>query len=79
MKKKKTKPRRKPVRTPAAHYPRGWDQNRVNAIAKYYENQTDEEAIAEDEAAWNDSKTTMMQIPVELVPAVRKLLAKRAG
>ena len=34
---------------------------------------------AELEAAMSDPKYTMMQVPVELVPAVRKLIAKRVG
>jgi len=45
----------------------------------HYEEQTEEEAIAEDEAAFEDEKQTMMAIPVELVPAVRELLAKYYG
>ena len=31
-------------------YAKGWDRKRVEALAKYYENQTDEEAIAEIDA-----------------------------
>jgi hypothetical protein len=34
------------------------------------ENQTDQEAIAEDEAAYHSATVTMMAVPVELVPAV---------
>ncbi len=43
----------------------------------YYENQREEEALAEDEAAYEDPKQTVMVIPNELVAAVRELLAKR--
>lgn len=77
--KKKAPPRRKAARTPAAHFPKGWDQARANEVARYYENQSDEEAIAEAEAAYRAEGFAMMQVPIELVPQVRKLLAKRAG
>jgi len=60
-------------------YPKGWNRKRVLAVAKYYENQSDEEAMAELEAAFDNEESAMMQVPLKLVPEVRKLLAKRAG
>ena len=57
-------------------YPPGWNLERVRRVIQHYESQTDEEAIAEDEAAFEDRSTTVMDIPVELVPAVRALLAE---
>ena len=36
-------------------------------------------AAAEDDAAYRSSRFTMMAVPVDLVPAVQKLIAKRAG
>jgi hypothetical protein len=60
-------------------FPAGWNQKRVQAVIDHYEKQTEDEAVAEDEAAYHDSKITMMAVPVELVPAVRKLIARRAG
>ncbi len=57
-------------------YPPGWNLERVRRLIQHYESQTDEEAIAEDEAAFEDRSTTVMDIPVELVPAVRALLAE---
>lgn len=59
--------------------PKGWTEERMQSVLKYYENQTDEEAAAEDEAAFNDPRTTAMIIPKELVPAVRRLLARHAA
>ncbi len=35
--------------------------------------------MAEDEAAFEDTTQTVMEIPNALVPAVRKLLSKHAG
>jgi hypothetical protein len=60
-------------------YPRGWDAKRVQAVIDHYENQTDDEAIAEDEAAFRSGAVTMMAVPVELVPKVSRLIGKRAG
>lgn len=42
----------------------------------FYEAQTEEEAIAEDEAALQDQTQTVMEIPTELAPVVRELIAK---
>ena len=58
-------------------FPPGWDEERVRDVLEYYESQTEEEAVAEDEAAYHDNPHyTMMEIPRELVPAVRELIAK---
>jgi predicted transcriptional regulator len=51
----------------------------VQALIDYYESQSDEEAITEAERAYADGASAMIQIPLDLVPRVRKLLAKRAG
>ena len=45
----------------------------------FYEAQTEEEAVAEDEAALQDQTQTVMEIPTELVPVVRELIAKHYG
>jgi hypothetical protein len=62
-----------------SRFPAGWNQKRVQAVIDHYEKQTEDEAVAEDEAFYHDSEVTMMAIPVDLVPAVRKLIARRAG
>jgi hypothetical protein len=58
-------------------YPAGWDEERVKRVLEHYEQQSDEEAVAEDEAAFESTTHTAMEVPVDLVPAVRELLAKR--
>ena len=60
-----------------AKYPTGWDEARVKRVLAHYEQQSDDEAVAEDEAAYESTTHTAMEVPVDLVPAVRKLLAKR--
>jgi hypothetical protein len=59
--------------------PTGWDDNRVRQVIAHYESQTDEEAVAEDEAASEDPSQTLMEIPKDLVSQVRELIAKRTG
>ena len=57
-------------------FPPGWDQKRVQRVLKHYEQQTEEEALAEDEAAYEDSTQAIMEVPRELVPSIRELIAK---
>ncbi|MDQ1316924.1 MAG: hypothetical protein QG588_573 [Candidatus Poribacteria bacterium] len=57
-------------------FPVGWDEKRIQEVIDYYENQTEEEALAEDESAFDDPNRTMMEIPKELVPIVRELIAR---
>jgi hypothetical protein len=58
-------------------FPPGWNNARVQRVLDRYEAQSDIEAVAEDEASYRSTTTTVMKIPVKLVPAVRALLAKR--
>ncbi len=57
-------------------FPPGWNEKRVREVLAHYEQQTEEEAVAEDEAAIEDSTETVMAVPHELVPAIRELIAK---
>ena len=57
-------------------YPPGWDENRVRRVMDHYEQQSDEEAVAEDEATLEDEELATVEVPKELVPTVRELIAK---
>lgn len=57
-------------------FPEGWDEARVRRVLEHYSDQSDEEAVAEDEAAFEIPEHTTMEVPVHLVPAVRGLLEK---
>lgn len=57
-------------------FPPGWDGDRVCKVLVHYEEQSKEEAVAEDEAAYEDQNNTFMEIPNELVPKVRELIAQ---
>ena len=58
-------------------YPPGWDEERVRRVLEHYESQTDEQAVAEDEASYETTTHTVVEVPVELLPTVRELLARR--
>jgi len=58
-------------------FPPGWDEERVRRVLEHYESQTDEQAVAEDEAAYETTTHTAVEVPVELLPTIRELLAKR--
>jgi hypothetical protein len=49
----------------------------VRKLAEHYDNQTDDEAVAEIEAALNDENQTMMMVPTELVPEIVKPINKK--
>lgn len=57
--------------------PAGWDEARVQRVASHYEEQSEDEAVAEDEAAFGGEAATVMKVPAKLVPAVRRLIAKK--
>ena len=58
-------------------FPEGWDESRVKRVLEHYESQSEEQAVAEDEAAFEQRDQTLMEVPNELVPTVRELIAKR--
>jgi hypothetical protein len=57
-------------------FPAGWDENRVRAVLEHYETQTEEEALAEDEAAFMARGHTVMVVPQRLVPAITRLITR---
>lgn len=57
-------------------FPSGWNLERVKRVMTHYESQSEEEAVAEDEAAFEAPDQTVMEVPTELVPTIRELIAK---
>lgn len=57
-------------------FPKGWDEERVQRVLTHYETQTEEEALAEDEATYEDKTHAAIEVPIQLVPNVRELIAK---
>ena len=62
--------------TERTKFPEGWDESRVKRVLEHYERQSAEEAVADDEAACEEEGETGMEVPNDLVPAVRELIAK---
>ena len=56
-------------------FPSGWDDAKVKRVIDFYDNQTKDKAVIEDEAIEKTLEQTTMQIPHNLVPAVRELIA----
>jgi hypothetical protein len=57
-------------------FPADWDEQKIRRVLSHYDNQSEENAVAEDEAGIQPSDT-VMNVPHELVPKVRELIAKR--
>ncbi len=61
-------------------YPRGWDEERVNRLLAHYESLSEEEQVAEDEAAVEQqSGQAVITVPDELLPAIRQMLGGEKG
>ena len=65
-----------------AYLPAGVDEQHIREILDYYENQTEEEALAEEEHAeeveppydLDDGKGVWIEVPKVLVPKVREFI-----
>jgi hypothetical protein len=62
--------------TKRSEFPPGWDQARVHEVLEHYVKQTSREAAAEHAAALAHPDSALMVVPIELVPAVQRLLAE---
>ena len=58
-------------------YPAGWTEQRVRKLAEHYDNQTEDEQVAEHEAAFRAEGQSIMVVPTELVPEIVKLIGKK--
>lgn len=57
-------------------FPEGWDEKRVRTVLAHYEQQTEDEAMEEDENAFKNRTRTAMEVPTQLVTKIRELIAK---
>jgi len=57
-------------------FPDGWDEGKVQRVLAHYREQTEDEALAEDEAGVQPAET-VMNVPHALVSKVRELIAKQ--
>ncbi|MBV8808810.1 MAG: hypothetical protein JO033_09055 [Acidobacteriaceae bacterium] len=59
-------------------FPVGWDEDKINKVLAHYDEQSEEQAVVEDEAGIESSET-VMNVPHNLVSAVRELIARHQG
>ena len=63
-----------------SRFPPGWDEDRVKRLIEHYDAMTEEEQVAEDEAAVSEQQgQTVITVPDALLPTIRQLLADRDG
>ena len=57
-------------------FPPGWDIERVRRVIAHYDRLSEEEAVAQDEAAYENPGQSMIEVPSELIPKIRNLIAQ---
>ena len=60
-------------------FPPGWNEEKVQSVIAYYEQQTEDEAVTEAEEALQNESSMLIEVPIELVPVVRELIAKHTA
>jgi hypothetical protein len=58
-------------------FPAGWNEGRVRKVLGHYEGQSEDEAVAEDEAAFQLRGQAVMVVPKRLVPEITRLIERR--
>ena len=58
-------------------FPAGWNEAKVRRVLEHYEQQTEVEAVAEDEASFRRRDQTVMVVPKRLVPAITRLIERQ--
>lgn len=61
------------------HFPKGWDRARVQRVLEHYERLSEDEQVAEDEAAFEEEGQTFVEVPSKLLDEVRDLIARNAS
>ncbi|MEO8369720.1 MAG: hypothetical protein ABI806_11000 [Candidatus Solibacter sp.] len=56
-------------------FPDGWDEGKVQRVIAHYDDLTEDDELAEDEAGVQPSET-VMNVPHDLVSKVREMIAK---
>jgi hypothetical protein len=60
-----------------SQFPTSWNEARVRRVLEHYERQTEDEVVAEDEAAFESRGQTVMVVPKQLVPDITRLIERR--
>ncbi len=57
-------------------FPPGWDEERIRQVLSHYENQREEQAASEDEGTLKRNGRTLVEVPSELMPLIRHIIAQ---
>ena len=60
-------------------YPKGLSAAKVKSVIAFYDRQSEDDAVAEADAAWENSRTSLVRVPTSLVPQVEALIAKHSS
>lgn len=61
----------------SSKFPRGWSEERVQAVIAHYDSQSEDDVAAEIEAAFRKPGYAVIAVPLDLVDNVRQLVARR--
>ena len=64
----------KPARRKKQVFPRGWNEKKVREVIAYYNSQTEDEELAEYEAAMELEGQSVLLVPTRLVPEIRRFI-----
>ena len=65
----------KKAKVPRQKLPPGWTEKGIRELAQYYDNLTVDEQVIEIEAGLAQQGQTVMVVPTELAPEIRKLIS----
>ncbi len=57
-------------------FPPGWSEARVKRVLAHYESQSEDNAAAEDKKAFKGKARTVIEVPIELMPVIREIIAQ---
>ena len=60
-------------------FPKGFDEAKIRGIADHYDGQSEDDAVIEDDAAWEKTAVAFVEVPRDLVDEVQALIRKRTG
>jgi len=60
-------------------FPAGWDAERVQNLIARYDALDEDQTVAEDEAAQDRVDQTAVVVPIEMMPAIRQMLAEKSS
>ena len=58
-------------------FPEEWDETRVQEVIAHYDQQTEDEELAELEAAQQGPGVTMLAVPTEMVAEIQALITRK--